>query len=197
MKLIAIILSLILLGLAYVGAVQVCRYLNERYTKLMVLWGKLKKVIAEPSEEEPTRSPVITIKVHHSPPPVKPDVLPAEIMEPVKTEVSYEPLEEEPIPQEAPTYITLEMDGEEYNLNESITVEELVQMGQTLSVQTAPIKDEVAAARTICKLRDSPLIDALMSGQHKDRFNGLLVNAIANDPKIIKEGYDYSQFITR
>ena len=191
-----IILTLILVGLAYIGAVQVYRHIRKRYLELTVLWAEMKSFLRSRQKE----SRIITIKVHNqSPPaPTKSSEEQREVMDEVVAEPEDEqiPTDADYIPQEQ-LFISVEVDGEEYSLCENVTADELEQMGRTLSVKTAPIDQEIAAATTICKLSNSPLIDALKNSEMSERLNGLFANVIINSPKIEKEGFDYSRFITK
>lgn len=190
-----IILTLLLVGLAYIGAVQVYRYIRKQYQEWVTLWVELKDLLRSRRKESRT----ITIKVHNrppTPPPAPPKQQEAieEIVVKSKSEETHE--DAEYVPQE-PLFISVEVDGEQYTMCENITADELEQMSRTLSVKSAPMEEEITTARTLCKLNNSPLLDALGSSKLKERLNGLLANAIINDPKIVKEGFDYSGFITK
>lgn len=193
-----IILTLILVGLAYIGAVQVYRHVRKRYLELTILWAEMKSFLRSRQKE----NRVITIKVHNqppSPPPASPKR--AEVQREVIDDVVVEPEDEEIptdadyIPQEQ-LFISVEVDGEEYTLCENVTADELEQMSRTLSVKTAPINEEIVAANTICKLRDSPMLKDLI-GITGNRVEELMKNVITSDSKIVKEGFDYSNYITK
>lgn len=195
-----LILTLILVGLAYIGAVQVYRHVRKRYLELRTLWAEMKSFLRSRQKE----SRVITIKVHNQPPTAQPPAPPIrqESQKKIVDEIVVEPEDEQTptdtdyIPEEQ-LFISVEVNGEEYTLCENVTADELEQMGRTLSAKTAPIEEEIVAANTICKLSNSPLIDALKNSEMSERLNGLFANVIINSPKIEKKGFDYSGFITK
>lgn len=66
---------------------------------------------------------------------------------------------EETVPsilEEEEVSVLVEVQGENHSLSESITVEELQQMGNVLSCKNAPIEEAAKAAETICKIPGLP-----------------------------------------
>lgn len=195
MKIAIIILTLIIVGLAYIGAVQAYRYVRNWYLELKSLWTELIDFLRTRQKE----SRVITIKVHNGPP-LSQSAPSLEQDKQTKANEVKVPDDEatltdaDDIPDEQ-LFISIEMNGEEYSLCENVTADELEQMGKTLSVKTAPIQEEMVAATTICKLRNSPMLKDLIAITG-NRVEELLKNVIINDPKINKEGFDYSKYIT-
>lgn len=195
MKIAIIILTLIIVGLAYIGAVQAYRYVRNWYLELKSLWTELIDFLRTRQKE----SRVITIKVHNRPP-LSQSAPSLEQDKQTKANEVKVPDDEatstdaDDIPDEQ-LFISIEMNGEEYSLCENVTADELEQMGKTLSVKTAPIQEEMVAATTICKLRNSPMLKDLIAITG-NRVEELLKNVIINDPKINKEGFDYSKYIT-
>ena len=98
------------------------------------------------------------------------------------------------IPEEE-DYVLVEVQGESHSLSESITVEELQQMGNVLSCKNAPIEEAAKAGETIYKIHDSPMFQAIKkaAGEH---VRELLEGVAEEAPKEVQSGsFDYKRFI--
>lgn len=190
------ILTLILAGLAYIGMVQVYRSVQKQYLELKSLWIEIQSFLRARRKERR----IITIKIYSHPSSSPPSSsskheTPMEMADKaVETKFEKASTGAEQTAEEQ-LFMGVEVDGEAYSLYENITTDELEQMGRVLSVETAPIKEEIAAASTICKLKDSPMLTDLIAITG-NRVEELLKNIIISDPKIVKEGFDYSRYIT-
>ncbi len=99
------------------------------------------------------------------------------------------------IPEEE-EYVLVEVQGESHSLSESITAEELQQMGSVLSCKNAPIEEAAKAAETICKIHDSPMFQAIKKAAG-ERVRELLERVAKETPKEVQSGnFDYKRFIT-
>ena len=97
------------------------------------------------------------------------------------------------IPEE--DYVLVEVQGESHSLSESITVEELQQMGNVLSCKNAPIEEAAKAAETIYKIHDSPMFQAIKKAAG-ERVRELLDRVAEEAPKEVQSGnFDYKRFI--
>jgi len=92
-------------------------------------------------------------------------------------------------------YVLMEVQGESHSLSESITVEELQQMGNVLSCKNAPIEEAAKAAETIYKIHDSPMFQAIKKAAG-ERVRELLERVAEEAPKEVQSGnFDYKRFI--
>ena len=92
-------------------------------------------------------------------------------------------------------YVLMEVQGESHSLSESITVEELQQMGNVLSCKNAPIEEAAKAAETIYKIHDSPMFQAIKKAAG-ERVRELLERVAEEVPKEVQSGnFDYKRFI--
>nr|WP_270646292.1 hypothetical protein [Parabacteroides distasonis] len=99
------------------------------------------------------------------------------------------------IPEEEEDYVLVEVQGESHSLSESITVEELQQMGNVLSCKNAPIEEAAKAAETIYKIHDSPMFQAIKKAAG-ERVRELLERVAEEAPKEVQTGnFDYKRFI--
>ena len=99
------------------------------------------------------------------------------------------------IPEEEEDYVLEEVQGESHSLSESITVEELQQMGNVLSCKNAPIEEAAKAAETIYKIHDSPMFQAIKKAAG-ERVRELLERVAEEAPKEVQSGnFDYKRFI--
>lgn len=92
-------------------------------------------------------------------------------------------------------FLSINFQGESYSSTHSITVDDLEHMAETLAAKSPSIKDEARAADTMLKLKDSPMME-LISAATGDKVKKLVDSVVNNAPKIKKEGYDYSKYIT-
>ena len=100
------------------------------------------------------------------------------------------------IPEEDEEYVLVEVQGESHSLSESITAEELQQMGSILSCKNAPIEEAAKAAETICKIHDSPMFQEIKKAAG-ERVRELLERVAEEAPKEVQSGnFDYKRFIT-
>ena len=99
------------------------------------------------------------------------------------------------IPEEEEDYVLVEVQGESYSLSESITAEELQQMGSVLSCKNAPIEEAAKAAETIYKIHDSSMFQAIKKAAG-ERVRELLERVAEEAPKEIQSGnFDDKRFI--
>ena len=157
-----VIVILLSVSLAYLGSVQVARFLYGRYRSAVKLYRELRLFFRERGKGKF----VVTIRIPQKELSQEENVLLAELPideelqeQTPKTEMSEEtsPF----IPEEEEDYVLVEIQGESYSLSESITAEELQQMGSVLSCKNAPIEEAAKAAETIYKIHDSPMFQAI------------------------------------
>lgn len=99
------------------------------------------------------------------------------------------------IPEEEEDYVLVEVQGESHSFSESITAEELQQMGNVLSCKNAPIEEAAKAAETIYKIHDSPMFQAIKKAVG-ERVRELLERVAEEAPKEVQSGnFDYKRFI--
>ena len=100
------------------------------------------------------------------------------------------------IPEEEEDHVLVEVQGESHSLSESITAEELQQMGSVLSCKNAPIEEAAKAAETIYKIHDSPMFQEIKKAAG-ERVRELLERVAEEAPKEVQSGtFDYKRFIT-
>ncbi|KGN85214.1 hypothetical protein [Porphyromonas gulae] len=191
-----VIVILLSVGLAYLGSVQVARFLYGRYRSAVRLYRELQLFFRERGKGKV----VVTIRIPKKEQPQEENVLLAEL--PIEEEQQGQSTEtgisEETspvIPKEEEGYVLVEVQGESYSLSESITVEELQQMGNVLSCKNAPIEEAAKAAETIYKIHDSPMFQEIKKVVG-DRVRELLDRVAEEAPKEIQSGnFDYKRFI--
>ena len=157
-----VVFILLLVGLAYLGSVQVARFLYGRYRSIVRLYRDLQLFFKERGKGKV----VVTIRIPQKEPSQEENILLAElpIEEEQQEQMPETGMSEETstsIPEEEEDYVLVEVQGESYSLSESITVEELQQMGNVLSCKNAPIEEAAKAAETIYKIHDSPMFQAI------------------------------------
>lgn len=191
-----VIFILLLVGLAYLGSVQVARFLYGRYRSTVRLYRDLQLFFRERGKGKV----VVTIRIPKRELSQEENILLAEL--PIEEEQQEQMLEtgtSEEISQigieEEEDYVLVEVQGENHSLSESITVEELQQMGNVLSCKNAPIEEAAKAAETICKIQDSPMFQAIKKAAG-ERVRKLLDRVAEEAPKEILSGnFDYKRFI--
>ena len=191
-----VIVILLSVGLAYLGSVQVARFLYGRYRSAVRLYRDLRLFFRERGKGKF----VVTIRIPKKEPSQEENILLAEL--PIEEEQQEQSLEtgmsEETspfIPEEEEDYVLVEVQGESHSLSESITVEELQQMGNVLSCKNAPIEEAAKAAETIYKIHDSPMFHAIKKAAG-ERVRELLERVAEEAPKEILSGnFDYKRFI--
>ena len=191
-----VIVILLSVGLAYLGSVQVARFLYGRYRSAVKLYRELRLFFRERGKGKF----VVTIRIPQKELSQEENVLLAELPideelqeQTPKTEMSEEtsPF----IPEEEEDYVLVEVQGESYSLSESITAEELQQMGSVLSCKNAPIEEAAKAAETIYKIHDSPMFQAIKKAAG-ERVRELLERVAEEVPKEVQSGnFDYKRFI--
>ena len=145
-----VIVILLSVGLAYLGSVQVVRFLYGRYRSAVRLYRDLQLFFRERGKGKV----VVTIRIPQKESSQEENVLLAEL--PIETEKE-ESQDENPdsgglkenapvIPEEEEDYVLVEVQGESHSFSESITAEELQQMGNVLSCKNAPIEEAAKAA---------------------------------------------------
>ena len=189
-----VIVILLSVGLAYLGSVQVARFLYGRYRSAVRLYRDLQLFFKERGKGKV----VVTIRIPKREPSQEENILLAEL--PIEEEQQEQTpgtgMSEETstsIPEE--DYVLVKVQGESHSLSESITVEELQQMGNVLSCKNAPIEEASKAAETIYKIHDSPMFQAIKkaAGEH---VRELLERVAEEAPKEILSGnFDYKRFI--
>ena len=191
-----VIVILLSVGLAYLGSVQVARFLYGRYRSAVKLYRELRLFFRERGKGKF----VVTIRIPQKELSQEENILLAEL--PIEEEQQEQTPEtgmsEETstsIPEEEEDYVLEEVQGESHSLSESITVEELQQMGNVLSCKNAPIEEAAKAAETIYKIHDSPMFQAIKKAAG-ERVRELLERVAEEAPKEVQSGnFDYKRFI--
>ena len=191
-----VIVILLLVGLAYLGSVQVTRFLYGRYRSAIKLYRDLQLFFKERGKGKF----VVTIRIPQKKLSQEENVLLAEL--PIDEELQEQTPETEMseetspfIPEEEEDYVLVEVQGESHSLSESITVEELQQMGSVLSCKNAPIEEAAKAAETIYKIHDSSMFQAIKKAAG-ERVRELLERVAEEVPKEVQSGnFDYKRFI--
>lgn len=191
-----VIVILLSVGLAYLGSVQVTRFLYGRYRSAVRLYRDLQLFFRERGKGKV----VVTIRIPQKEPSQEENILLAElpIEEEQQEQMPETGMSEETstsIPEEEEDYVLVEVQGESHSLSESITAEELQQMGNVLSCKNAPIEEAAKAAETIYKIHDSPMFQAIKKAAG-ERVRELLDRVAEEAPKEVQSGnFDYKRFI--
>lgn len=191
-----VIVILLSVGLAYLGSVQVTRFLYGRYRSAVRLYRDLRLFFRERGKGKF----VVTIRIPQKEPSQEENILLAElpIEEEQQEQMPETGMSEETstsIPEEEEDYVLVEVQGESHSLSESITAEELQQMGNVLSCKNAPIEEAAKAAETIYKIHDSPMFQAIKKAAG-ERVRELLDRVAEEAPKEVQSGnFDYKRFI--
>ena len=191
-----VIVILLSVGLAYLGSVQVARFLYGRYRSAVKLYRELRLFFRERGKGKF----VVTIRIPQKELSQEENVLLAEL--PIDEELQEQTPETEmseetspDISEEEEGYALVEVQGESYSLSESITAKELQQMGNVLSCKNAPIEEAAKAAETIYKIHDSPMFQAIKKAAG-ERVRELLERVAEEVPKEVQSGnFDYKRFI--
>ena len=191
-----VIVILLSVGLAYLGSVQVARFLYGRYRSAVKLYRELRLFFRERGKGKF----VVTIRIPQKELSQEENILLAEL--PIEEEQQEQTPEtgmsEETstsIPEEEEDYVLVEVQGESRSLSESITAEELQQMGNVLSCKNVPIEEAAKAAETIYKIHDSPMFQAIKKAAG-ERVRELLERVAEEAPKEVHSGsFDYKRFI--
>ena len=190
-----VIVILLSVGLAYLGSVQVTRFLYGRYRSAVRLYRDLRLFFRERGKGKF----VVTIRIPQKELSQEENILLAEL--PIEEEQQEQTPEtgmsEETSPfiPEEEDYVLVEVQGESYSLSESITAEELQQMGSVLSCKNTPIEEAAKAAETIYKIHDSPMFQAIKKAAG-ERVRELLERVAEEVPKEVQSGnFDYKRFI--
>lgn len=191
-----VIVILLSVGLAYLGSVQVARFLYGRYRSAVRLYRELRLFFRERGKGKF----VVTIRIPQKELSQEENVLLAEL--PIDEELQEQTPETEmseetspDISEEEEGYVLVEVQGESYSLSESITAKELQQMGNVLSCKNAPIEEAAKAAETIYKIHDSPMFQAIKKAAG-ERVRELLERVAEEAPKEVQSGnFDYKRFI--
>lgn len=191
-----IVFILLSVGLAYLGSVEVACFLYGRYRSAVRLYRDLQLFFKERGKGKV----VVTIRIPKREPSQEENILLAEL--PIEEEQQEQTpgtgMSEETstsIPEEEEDYVLVEVQGESRSLSESITVEELQQMGNVLSCKNAPIEEASKAAETIYKIHDSPMFQAIKKATG-ERVRELLERVAEEAPKEVQSGnFDYKRFI--
>ena len=191
-----VIVILLSVGLAYLGSVQVTRFLYGRYRSAVRLYRDLRLFFRERGKGKF----VVTIRIPKKESSQEENILLAElpIEEEQQEQMPETGISEESspfIPEEEEDYVLVEVQGESRSLSESITAEELQQMGNVLSCKNAPIEEAAKAAETIYKIHDSPIFQAIKKAAG-ERIRELLERVAEEAPKEVQSGnFDYKRFI--
>ena len=191
-----VIVILLLVGLAYLGSVQVARFLYGRYRSAVRLYRELRLFFRERGKGKF----VVTVRIPKKGSSQEENILLAEL--PIDEELQEQTPETGMLEETSPDisegeedYVLMEVQGESHSLSESITVEELQQMGNVLSCKNAPIEEAAKAAETIYKIHDSPMFQAIKKAAG-ERVRELLDRVAEEAPKEILSGnFDYKRFI--
>ena len=191
-----VIVILLLVSLAYLGSVQVARFLYGRYRSAVRLYRELRLFFRERGKGKF----VVTIRIPKKESSQEENILLAElpIEEEQQEQMPETGISEESspfIPEEEEDYVLEEVQGESHSLSESITAEELQQMGNVLSCKNAPIEEAAKVAETIYKIHDSPMFQAIKKAAG-ERVRELLERVAEEAPKEVQSGnFDYKRFI--
>ena len=191
-----VIVILLSVGLAYLGSVQVTRFLYGRYRSAVRLYRDLRLFFRERGKGKF----VVTIRIPKKESSQEENILLAElpIEEEQQEQMPETGISEESspfIPEEEEDYVLEEVQGASHSLSESITVEELQQMGNVLSCKNAPIQEAAKAAETIYTIHDSPMFQAIKKAAG-ERVRELLERVAEEAPKEVQSGnFDYKRFI--
>lgn len=191
-----VIVILLSVGLAYLGSVQVTRFLYGRYRSAVRLYRDLRLFFRERGKGKF----VVTIRIPKKESSQEENILLAElpIEEEQQEQMPETGISEESspfIPEEEEDYVLEEVQGESHSLSESISVEELQQMGNVLSCKNAPIEEAAKAAETIYKIHDFPMFQAIKKAAG-ERVRELLERVAEEAPKEVQSGnFDYKRFI--
>ena len=191
-----IVFILLSVGLAYLGSVEVACFLYGRYRSAVRLYRDLQLFFKERGKGKV----VVTIRIPKREPSQEENILLAEL--PIEEEQQEQTpgtgMSEETstsIPEEEEDYVLVEVQGESRSLSESITAEELQQMGNVLSCKNVPIEEAAKAAETIYKIHDSPMFQAIKKAAG-ERVRELLERVAEEAPKEVQSGnFDYKRFI--
>ncbi len=191
-----VIVILLSVGLAYLGSVQVARFLYGRYRSAVRLYRELRLFFRERGKGKF----VVTIRIPKKGSSQEENILLAEL--PIEEEQQEQTAETEmseetspDISEEEEGYVLVEVQGESYSLSESITAKELQQMGNVLSCKNAPIEEAAKAVETIYKIHDSPMFQAIKKAAG-ERVRELLERVAEEAPKEVQSGnFDYKRFI--
>ena len=191
-----VIVILLSVGLAYLGSVQVTRFLYGRYRSAVRLYRDLRLFFRERGKGKF----VVTIRIPKKGSSQEENILLAEL--PIDEELQEQTPETGMLEETSPDisegeedYVLMEVQGESHSLSESITVEELQQMGNVLSCKNAPIEEAAKAAETIYKIHDSPMFQAIKKAAG-ERVRELLERVAEEAPKEVHSGsFDYKRFI--
>lgn len=191
-----IVFILLSVGLAYLGSVEVACFLYGRYRSAVRLYRDLQLFFKERGKGKV----VVTIRIPKREPSQEENILLAEL--PIEEEQQEQTpgtgMSEETstsIPEEEEDYVLVEVQGESRSLSESITAEELQQMGNVLSCKNAPIEEASKAAETIYKIHDSPMFQVIKKAAG-ERVRELLERVAEEAPKEVQSGnFDYKRFI--
>ena len=191
-----IVFILLSVGLAYLGSVEVACFLYGRYRSAVRLYRDLRLFFRERGKGKF----VVTIRIPKKGSSQEENILLAEL--PIEEEQQEQTpgtgMSEETstsIPEEEEDYVLVEVQGESRSLSESITAEELQQMGNVLSCKNAPIEEASKAAETIYKIHDSPMFQAIKKAAG-ERVRELLERVAEEAPKEVQSGnFDYKRFI--
>ena len=191
-----VIVILLSVSLAYLGSVEVACFLYGRYRGAVRLYRDLQLFFKERGKGKV----VVTIRIPKREPSQEENILLAEL--PIEEEQQEQTpgtgMSEETstsIPEEEEDYVLVEVQGESRSLSESITAEELQQMGNVLSCKNAPIEEASKAAETIYKIHDSPMFQAIKKAAG-ERVRELLERVAEEAPKEVQSGnFDYKRFI--
>ena len=191
-----VIVILLSVGLAYLGSVQVARFLYGRYRSAVKLYRELRLFFRERGKGKF----VVTIRIPKKGSSQEENILLAEL--PIDEELQEQTPETGMLEEISPDisegeedYVLMEVQGESHSLSESITAEELQQMGNVLSCKNAPIEEAAKAAETIYKIHDSPMFQAIKKAAG-ERVRELLERVAEEAPKEVQSGnFDYKRFI--
>ena len=191
-----VIVILLLVGLAYLGSVQVARFLYGCYRSAVRLYRELRLFFRERGKGKF----VVTVRIPKKGSSQEENILLAEL--PIDEELQEQTPETGMLEETSPDisegeedYVLMEVQGESHSLSESITVEELQQMGNVLACKNAPIEEAAKAAETIYKIHDSPMFQAIKKAAG-ERVRELLERVAEEAPKEVQSGnFDYKRFI--
>jgi hypothetical protein len=196
---------IILIGLAFIGSIQVLNFLQRRYLRLVAFYENLKKVFRIVNSGQQ----IIEVKIRE---PTKQEAAPngapqqMAVREVAEVPGAIREMDAEDVPEsmevstpeemtEETLFISLDMEGREYSSSEELTPDELVLMGNTLSNRNASMEDKIAASQTLCKIRHTEILTAL-GAVAAQQIKALVADVMPPTKIVPKEGdFDYSQYI--
>lgn len=209
MMILQTITVLIIIGVFYLGLVQVFRFIHMQYFRLVAFYKDLNVFLR--SRKDGNHVMAINIREMTEMASDNDSINVIPVVEPPKGELisvasgtsentasngmlKNEVSKENEIPEET-LFISLNIAGKEYNGSDDVSASELMVMNRTLFSNTATPQDEISTVKTLYKLRNTTLFAELNAAAGKE-IKELFDEMTAKATKIKKTtGYDYSQHL--